>query len=67
MINNVPAIRKIKIKKIFQMTKAWAVVLKHKTAPVHYSKISATASYHRPRAAAQLATMLLLFCHKQAA
>jgi len=52
---------------IFQMTKAWTVVLKYRTAPVHYSKISATASYHRPRVTAQLATLLFLFYHIQAA
>jgi hypothetical protein len=45
------------------MTMARAVVLKHRTAAVHYSKISATGSYHSPRVTAQLATLLLLFCH----
>jgi len=52
---------------IFQMTKAWTVVLKQRTAPVHYSKISATATYHRPRVTSQLATLLFLFYHIQAA
>jgi len=52
---------------IFQMTKARMVVLKHRTAPEHYIKISATASYHRQRVTAQLAMLLFLFYNIQAA
>jgi hypothetical protein len=52
---------------IFQMTKVWTVVLKYRTTPVHYSKISATASYHRPRVTAQLPTLLFLVYHIQTA